>query len=103
MPVLAFVPEVLLVAVAAAKQVVVVLKAPKLLLVPVALLSAAEDEVRSIGRDSWSCSLSSYVTIRNVSYERRPIPIPQPSSHVVISSLTCPAMRQLLLVLLKNK
>lgn len=47
-PVLALVPEVLLVAVAAAKQVGVVLKAPKLLLVPAALLSAAEDEGRSM-------------------------------------------------------
>ena len=49
MPVLAFVPEVLLVAVAAAEQVGAVLKAPKLLLVlPAALLKAAEDEGRSM-------------------------------------------------------
>ena len=87
MPVLAFVPEVLLVAVAAAEQVGAVLAALKLLLVlPAALLKAAEVEGRSMVGTNWSCSLSSYVTIRNVSYERRPIPIPQPSSHVVISS-----------------
>ena len=54
-PVLALVPEVLLVAVAAAKQVGAVLEAPKLLLVlPAALLKAAEVEGRSMVGTNWS-------------------------------------------------